>query len=86
MCMGRAKRKPKRGTARNYRSVVYKYLPDEKSDVKSVAVMGGRCYKCNKITIAYCDNCQRWVCEKHMVKSEKDKNECFCSECSEKKG
>jgi hypothetical protein len=44
-----------------------------------MAVPAGRCYKCRKVTDAYCGKCQRFLCEKHMLITDDEK---FCDECA----
>jgi len=71
---------PRLGTARNSKGFFYKYYPVEGDKTKRIAVPGGRCYKCSRITDAFCDKCQKWVCEEHLAKGE-DEYICFCLEC-----
>ncbi|MBW2984254.1 hypothetical protein KY361_04015 [Candidatus Woesearchaeota archaeon] len=66
-------------TARNSRKAVHKYYYID--DIKRFAAKAGRCYKCNKITDAYCDKCGKWVCKKHMFKPDKEDYLCYCLEC-----
>jgi len=73
------KLKPRHTTARNYRDVVYKYLP--LSERHSIAIKGGRCYKCSKITTDFCYNCSKSCCKKHFRKLDE---EIFCADCSSK--
>ena len=74
---------PRLTTARDTRRVVYKYHKIKGDESKKFAVLGGRCYKCNTITDAFCDKCQKWTCENHLV-GGKEENECFCLECGNK--
>ena len=78
------RKQPRYTTARNSRRVVYKYY--YLSDDKRMAVLGGRCHSCGKITDAFCDKCSRFVCENHMFKPREDDFECFCLGCKEKEG
>jgi hypothetical protein len=73
------RKKPKYTTAVNLRKQPFKYY--YVNDVKRFAVPAGRCYKCNKITDAFCDKCKEWVCEKHFIKPEKSEYEIFCLKC-----
>jgi len=73
-------KKPRFTEARNLRKQVFKYYRID--DKKRYAVPGGRCHKCNKITDAFCDKCNAWVCENHMVKA--DEYSCFCLSCGKK--
>ncbi|MBS3098009.1 hypothetical protein J4209_04405 [Candidatus Woesearchaeota archaeon] len=73
--------KPRFTTARDNKGFSYKYYPIEGDSEHRMAVPGGRCYKCGKITDAFCDKCQAWVCETHLV-SGKDEGECFCLNCN----
>lgn len=79
--MKKPKKKPRLGTSRNMRDRFFKYVPYEDSETHAAAVPAGRCKKCGKITIAFCDKCNAWICEKHMVKSKEHENECYCMEC-----
>ncbi len=64
-------------TARDSRRAVHKYYATD--DVHRQAVPGGRCYKCSKITVAFCDKCNIWACENHL---EKDRNDLdVCENC-----
>ncbi|MFH1642404.1 MAG: hypothetical protein ABIC04_05910 [Nanoarchaeota archaeon] len=74
-------RKPRKTTAINSRKAVYKYLPIKNDKDHSIAVPGGRCHNCNKITVCYCDKCNLWICEKHLVVGQEE-GECYCKKCS----
>ena len=73
--------KPRLSTARNRRKSVYKYYKIKGDDIHTLPVEAGRCHKCNKVTDAFCDKCEKWICEKHMVKPDKDDYEAFCLDC-----
>ena len=68
--------------ATNSRNIFYKYYKID--DNKSFSVLAGRCFKCSKITDAFCDKCFKYVCKGHLVMSDEDDNEGFCTECQEK--
>ncbi len=70
------KRKPRKGTAVNDRKSVYKYFPVD--DTHSIAVKGGRCYKCSKITTEFCQSCLAYVCDNHSEGQETDR---ICLKC-----
>ncbi|MFH2027948.1 MAG: hypothetical protein ABIJ08_02310 [Nanoarchaeota archaeon] len=74
------KDKPRLTEARNRRKAVYKYYPIEGDKLHKFSVPAGRCYKCGKITDAYCDKCHKWICENHIVKG-KEEGECYCNNC-----
>lgn len=74
--------KPRFTSARDRRGFSYKYYPIEGDDKHRMAVLAGRCCKCGKVTDAYCDKCNVWVCENHLV-SGKEEGECYCFECKE---
>ncbi|MCP3684134.1 MAG: hypothetical protein GY861_15745 [bacterium] len=76
----RLEKKIRTSDARNTRQAVYKYYPID--ETKSIAVRGGRCHKCNKITNDFCISCTRFVCDKHSHKKSKDK---YCADCKENK-
>ena len=44
---------------------------------------GGKCIQCGKATDAFCDICNAWICESHLVNGKED-GECFCAGCIEK--
>jgi len=71
------KREPYSRTARDSRKAVHKYYNVD--DSHSMPVIGGRCYKCNKITNSFCDKCSKWACEKHLEKNKTDLE--VCSNC-----
>lgn len=66
-------------TARNSRRQPHKYY--YVNDVHRLAVKAGRCYKCKKITDAFCDKCGKWVCKNHKFKPDKEDYICYCLEC-----
>ena len=72
-------KKPRYSEARNLRRQQYKYYYVD--DDHRYAVEGGRCYQCDKITDAYCDKCNAWICENHMIKPKQAEYECFCNKC-----
>ena len=76
-----SKPKPKHSTARHHRNVAYKYYPLGKKSVHSIAVPGGRCHICNRITNMFCHKCSKWVCEKHTTKDEKYDIDVYCVKC-----
>jgi hypothetical protein len=68
--------KPTVKTARNSRNAVHKYYNSD--EAHSVAYPAGRCKKCKKITLCFCDKCSSWACENHLEK----KNELdLCETC-----
>ena len=73
--------KPRFSTARDDKDFVYKYYPIKGDKEHRMAVPGGRCYKCSKITDAFCDECQRWICENHLTEGEEE-GSCFCLDCN----
>ena len=73
---------PRLTTARDSRGVLYKYYKVAGDKDHRFTVPAGRCHKCNKITDAFCDKCQSWICENHLVKGNED-NMCFCLECKD---
>jgi hypothetical protein len=76
------KEKPRFSSARDSRGFAYKYYPIKGDEKHRVAVLGGRCFKCGKVTDAYCDKCNEWICENHLVKA-KVEGECYCLECGD---
>ena len=72
---------PKLQTSRNRRGSVHKYYKIKGDEAHRFASEGGRCYKCNKITDAFCDKCEKWTCENHMVKPDKEDYASFCLGC-----
>jgi hypothetical protein len=71
--------KPRLTNARAGRGFAYKYYPIKGDDKHRLAVLGGRCIKCGKITDAYCDKCNQWVCENHLIKESE--YGCYCLDC-----
>jgi hypothetical protein len=75
----RRRQEPYRRTARDSRSAVHTYHAVD--DVHRLAVQGGRCFKCGKITNSFCDKCNIWACENHL---EKDRNGLdVCEKCTD---
>ena len=70
---------PRYKTARDSRKAVHKYYYID--DTKRLAVLAGRCYKCGKITDAFCDKCGKYICKNHSFKPKKEDYECYCLEC-----
>ncbi len=68
------KHEPYQKTARDSRKAVHKYYPVD--DTHRHAVPAGRCYKCKKITDAFCDSCNAWACKNHLEKTKTDLEVC----------
>ena len=77
----KAKDKPTLQTSRNSRTSVHKYYKIKGDDIHRFAQEGGRCYKCNKVTDAFCDKCEKWTCKNHSVIPNKEDYGSFCLDC-----
>lgn len=71
----KAPKNHRKTTATNKRNALFKYYKVD--ETHNYVVPAGRC-KCSKITDIFCDNCQSYICEKHIFK---DKEQFFCEQC-----
>lgn len=77
--MPKSARFTRKSDARNKRDAAYKYY--QVSENHSIAIPAGRC-KCGKVTDIFCDECNAYCCENHVLKNE-DSEEMFCKKCAE---
>jgi len=75
----RRRQEPYAKTARDSRKAVHVYHAVD--DAHRHAVPAGRCYKCSKITNAFCDKCNVWACESHLEKNKQDFE--VCERCAD---
>ena len=69
----------KKTNATNSRHSSFKYYQIDGDKNHNFASIAGRCKQCKKVTDIYCDDCNNYICEKHMKTTETNG---FCHNCA----